>query len=115
MMRLTLAALAALSAAAAPASAAAWRFKVEAWELQSPGGLERTMQRIVNAAESICGMPTARTLNDYAQAKACVADVTAEIVSKIDNPQLTAMADAVIDLDTLKVGARESGCVAAAV
>ena len=30
-------------------------------------------------------------------------------------PQLTAMADAVIDLDTLKVGARESGCVAAAV
>jgi exonuclease SbcC len=30
-------------------------------------------------------------------------------------PELTTMADAVIDLDTLKVGARESGCVAAAV
>jgi len=29
-------------------------------------------------------------------------------------PELTAMADAVIDLDTLKVGARESGCVAVA-
>lgn len=92
-MRLTLAALAALSAAAAPASASTWTFKVEAWELQSPAGVARTMKRIVNAAEGICGMSASRTIHDQMQAKICVAEVTAEIVAKIDNPQLTAMAE----------------------
>lgn len=91
MTKLLLAAAVALIVAG-PASAASWRFEVRSWELESDGGLHNTMQRITDKAESVCGVASARTLQDIAAGRRCVAAVTEEIVAKIDHPRLTAMA-----------------------
>lgn len=92
MKRLIAAGLVVVCFAAASAQAGGYRFEVQSWELQTEGGLKRTMKRISQVAEAHCGVQEARDLRAKEQAQRCAAEVAADIVAKIDHPQLTAMA-----------------------
>ena len=85
------AALIATFASAAPASAETYKFRYRPHELQTEGGRALMMARLDSQAERFCKADDVRNLYTRQAARACKADVIAEIVSKIDNVQFASL------------------------
>lgn len=56
-------------------------------ELSSASGVKQVHERIVKVAKQYC--PTYSQIRDHNDVAACVSDVVADLVSKVDHPRLT--------------------------
>jgi len=88
----TLIAIAAAGAAlgAASASAQEMRVRIMPGELDSRAGIERVYDRITSAAGRVCEVRSRKPLYKKRDDRACVAEMTADVVAKVGDSGLNA-------------------------